>query len=117
MNVDGSSRGNPGPAGIGRVIRNNSGLVFFSFSKSQVVQTNLMEKAVALLHGLQIYRDYNLSRVEIEMDSKELQWMIAGKLKFHKSWIRLFGKFKFGSNKVITPSITYTMGQILWLIG
>lgn len=33
LNVDGATRGKPGPAGIGGVLRNSSGVVLFMFSK------------------------------------------------------------------------------------
>ena len=33
FNVDGATRGKPGPMGIGGVLRNNSGVVLFMFSK------------------------------------------------------------------------------------
>lgn len=33
FNVDGASRGKPGPAGIGGVLRNNDGIVLALFSK------------------------------------------------------------------------------------
>ncbi|XVE54848.1 hypothetical protein DITRI_Ditri03aG0115400 [Diplodiscus trichospermus] len=44
FNVDGSSRGKPGPTGIGGVMRDHSGCVKIRFSKSiGVVDSNLAE--------------------------------------------------------------------------
>jgi ribonuclease HI len=53
LNVDGSSRGNPGHSGGGVVIRDCMGYVCEARSYYFGVQTNLHAELEALLHGLQ----------------------------------------------------------------
>ena len=53
LNVDGSSRGNPGQAGGGFVVRDSSGWVILAESKYFGHATSLEAEALALLNGLQ----------------------------------------------------------------
>ena len=52
INTDGSSRGNPSPAGIGGIGRDSSGSVVFIFSANKGVQTVNRMEGLAILYAL-----------------------------------------------------------------
>lgn len=69
VNTDGSSRGNPGPVGVGGVGRDSSGSVVFLFSIHKGTQTiNLMEGWV-ILYALEKAYELGWHRVICESDS------------------------------------------------
>jgi len=51
---DGASKGNPGPAGVGGVCRDEAGAVLFEFSEAIGVATNNVAEYRALIRGLQL---------------------------------------------------------------
>lgn len=79
LNTNGSSRGNPGPSSGGGVLRNESGLVLFAFSEFFGLKTNLQAEAQALLLGLCICHQLDISNVIVECDSASLINMVCGK--------------------------------------
>jgi len=54
VNVDGGSRGNPGPAGIGIVVRDGSGEVVAEAGETIGVATNNVAEYRALLRGIEL---------------------------------------------------------------
>lgn len=79
LNTDGSSRGNPGPASGGGILRDSSGSVIFAFSEYFDIKTNLQAEALALLLGLSICHQLNLNNITVECDSAPLIQMSLGK--------------------------------------
>jgi len=73
LNFDGASRGNPGPAGIGGIIRNQKGETLHIYSSALGEGTNNEMEFAAMEKGLRILqRNYagKASNVVIEGDSK-----------------------------------------------
>uniref|UniRef100_A0A6C0IA52 RNase H type-1 domain-containing protein n=1 Tax=viral metagenome TaxID=1070528 RepID=A0A6C0IA52_9ZZZZ len=70
--TDGGSRGNPGPSGIGGVIRNDSGEVICEISEYLGIQTNNYAEYTSLYTALLKAIDLELCNAEINifMDSK-----------------------------------------------
>ena len=52
INIDGSSRGNSGPTGNGRISRDSSGLVVFIFLANEGIQTINRMEGLAILYAL-----------------------------------------------------------------
>lgn len=90
INTDGSSRGNPGPAGLGGIGRDSLGSVVFLFSIYEGVHTiNLME-GMAILYAFEEAYDLGWRRVVCESDSQvlinllirqkvdDVSWQLAG---------------------------------------
>uniref|UniRef100_A0A2N9GQQ4 RNase H type-1 domain-containing protein n=1 Tax=Fagus sylvatica TaxID=28930 RepID=A0A2N9GQQ4_FAGSY len=69
LNTDGSSLGNPGLAGSGRVIRNHVGDWVGGFSRAIGVTTSVQAELRALKDGLNLAIDLGILHLEIEMDS------------------------------------------------
>jgi len=69
LNFDGASRGNPGQAGIGGVIRNQVGEIHHIYCRELGESTNNEMEFAALEQGLRILRNLQTSKVIIEGDS------------------------------------------------
>jgi ribonuclease HI len=107
INTDGGARGNPGPAGIGVVIRDAaSGDLVFDHGGYIGEATNNVAEYRALLKALETARDLGADELQINMDSElvvrqmlgqykikqpELQKLAAEVIKVLKS----FSKFSF----------------------
>jgi ribonuclease HI len=70
VNVDGGSRGNPGPAAIGVVLAEPGGAVIDQVSEAIGVATNNVAEYRALLRGLERARELGATEVEIVGDSE-----------------------------------------------
>lgn len=69
LNFDGASRGNPGIAGIGGVIRNHQGNIIHIFYRSLGECTNNEAEFAAMEQGLRILRTYRQGNFIVEGDS------------------------------------------------
>jgi len=70
LNFDGASRGNPGLAGIGGVIRNHEGEILHIYSKALREGTNNEMEFAAMEKGLHILRLNQTGNAVIEGDSE-----------------------------------------------
>lgn len=69
LNIDGSSKGNPGDAGIGVCIRDHTGCVLALKAAFIPGGTNNFAEAYALLEGILLVKELNISYIHIEGDS------------------------------------------------
>eukprot|EP00253_Pinus_taeda_P017898 PITA_17898 len=69
LNFDGASRGNPGIAGIGGVIRNHRGDIIHIFCRSLGECTNNEAEFTAMEQGLKILRSFRQGNFIVEGDS------------------------------------------------
>ncbi|KAF9612576.1 hypothetical protein IFM89_002172 [Coptis chinensis] len=78
LNIDGSSRGNPGAAGAGCVLRDWDGRFIFGLAVPILHASTIMAEARALFFGLRILSFLHLNgvRVLVETDSKFIQQCI-----------------------------------------
>ena len=90
INTDGGARGNPGPAGIGVVIKNEQGVVIAGYKKYIGETTNNQAEYKALILGLeqvglmvsdQWSVDSHLVSLEIRMDSELIVRQMQGRYK------------------------------------
>jgi ribonuclease HI len=90
IHTDGGSRGNPGPAAIGVVIRDTDGRVMKSFGKAIGIATNneaeyqaivaALQKAKSLIGG----KKSKETAVDMRMDSQLAARQLAGKYKIEE---------------------------------
>ncbi|WP_324756665.1 ribonuclease HI [Haloarcula montana] len=74
---DGASRGNPGPAAIGYVLVDDSGIVTEA-GETIGRATNNQAEYDALIHALEVAADYGFSEVQIRVDADLLVKQIRG---------------------------------------
>jgi ribonuclease HI len=70
--TDGAARGNPGPAGIGVMLKTKSGKVIVAEGRSIGHATNNVAEYRALLFGLEKALESGVRRVEVRADSELL---------------------------------------------
>lgn len=83
VEADGGSRGNPGPAAYGALIRDaETGTVIAQRGETIGVATNNVAEYSGLIAGLELARDHALgAEVEVHMDSKLVIEQMAGRWK------------------------------------
>jgi ribonuclease HI len=98
---DGASRGNPGTAGAGAVLKDASGKVVARLGKLLGEATNNVAEYEGLLLGLRHARKLGAKEIEIAADSQLLVRQIEGKYKvknpalrvLHQTAMKLLGEF------------------------
>jgi ribonuclease HI len=81
VNVDGGARGNPGPAAIGVVVRNDDGAVVEQVGETIGKTTNNVAEYRALLRGLELAAAHGADEVEVIGDSELVVRQIEGRYK------------------------------------
>ncbi|MBN2447507.1 MAG: reverse transcriptase-like protein [Phycisphaerae bacterium] len=81
IHVDGGSRGNPGPAGAGVVIRTEDGAALFEGAFFLGRQTNNAAEYYGLIHGLQQVTSFEAEYITIHADSELLVRQITGEYR------------------------------------
>jgi len=98
--TDGASSGNPGPAAIGVVIRDEQGKVIAKISEAIGRTTNNRAEYFALISGLEEALRLGAERVDLRMDSELIVRQLTGKYRskelkaLHKQTLQLLRKFK-----------------------
>ncbi|KAL0296081.1 UNVERIFIED_CONTAM: putative ribonuclease H protein [Sesamum radiatum] len=69
LNTDGASKGNPGVAGAGGIVRDYEGKVILAFSEPIGFTNNMVVVMHVVLRGLGIYLEKGLSKVWLELDA------------------------------------------------
>jgi ribonuclease HI len=80
-NIDGASRGNPGPASYAVVLRDPSGKIILEFAKKLGRDTNNVAEYYALLAALDYASSHSISALRIRSDSELLVRQIQGRYK------------------------------------
>lgn len=88
--VDGSSRGNPGPAGIGVVVfEANTDTPIAEISKYIGTTTNNIAEYEALIHALKYVTQAQRTQAIIKLDSELVYKQVTGKYKVRKQHIAI----------------------------
>lgn len=100
INTDGGARGNPGPAGIGVVIRDESETIIFEHGAYIGEQTNNFAEYSALIKALETARDLGGTDLLVRMDSELIVKQMQGLYKIKEPTLQeLAGKvLKLKSN-------------------
>lgn len=89
VNTDGGSRGNPGPAAIGAVIRAPSGEVLTEISEALGVATNNVAEYTAVLRALERAATLGAREVRLRSDSLLLIEQLNGNFKVKNPTLRV----------------------------
>jgi ribonuclease HI len=81
INTDGGARGNPGPAGIGVVIKNDRGLIIKQVSEYIQETTNNFAEYRALIRALEEAHKLEATHLLVQMDSELVVRQMTGKYK------------------------------------
>ena len=88
VNVDGGSRGNPGPAAIAAVATDPSGEVLAERSETIGVATNNVAEYRALLLGIDLAKELGADEPEFVGDSKLIVEQVKGNWKVKQDHLR-----------------------------
>lgn len=80
-NIDGASRGNPGPASYAVILRDPSGKIILEFAKKLGRDTNNVAEYYALLAALDYASSHGISSLRIRSDSELLVRQMQGRYK------------------------------------
>jgi ribonuclease HI len=79
--ADGASRGNPGPAGAGAVLIDDSGRVIAELTTFLGTTTNNVAEYNGLIIGLEAAQRLGVDELDVRMDSKLVVEQIGGRWK------------------------------------
>jgi ribonuclease HI len=88
VNVDGGSRGNPGPAAIAAVVTDPSGNELAERAKTIGEATNNVAEYRALLLGIQLAKELGGDEVELVADSLLIVEQVRGNWKVKQAHLR-----------------------------
>ena len=80
-NIDGASRGNPGPAAYAVVMRDPNGKIILELAKNIGRETNNVAEYYALLAALDYATSHGISALRIRSDSELLVRQMQGRYK------------------------------------
>ncbi|KAF9611968.1 hypothetical protein IFM89_037251 [Coptis chinensis] len=78
LNTDGACHGNPGPSGLGCVIRTYDGTFIAAAVDFVPISTSFIAEALAMRLGLSLAASYNIPQLHIQSDSEALISCIKG---------------------------------------
>ncbi|HJM36477.1 MAG: ribonuclease H [Dehalococcoidales bacterium] len=81
IKTDGASRGNPGPSGIGAVIRNEMGKVIASISQPIGLATNNQAEYRAVIAALEKVMKLGVNQVDLRTDSELIVRQVSGRYR------------------------------------
>jgi ribonuclease HI len=81
VNVDGGSRGNPGPAAVGVVIRSADGDVVADAAEPIGTATNNVAEYRALLRGIELAAQHGATELQLYGDSELVVKQVRGEYK------------------------------------
>jgi len=86
LNTDGASKGNPGPARGGGVLRDDKGDWKWGFTMNMGHCSSMKAELKAVLKGLQVAKERGVQKLWIKSDSCVLVGMLRGELKTHPAY-------------------------------
>jgi ribonuclease HI len=89
INTDGGARGNPGPSGIGVVIKNEKGMIVEERNEYIGEATNNCAEYKALILALLTAKEFNADYLHINMDSELVVRQMQGKYKIKEPSLKI----------------------------
>ncbi len=106
LETDGASRGNPGMAGIGVIIKDDAGRTVDTIGEFLGVTTNNQAEYRALIKGLEAVERYHPDSVTVRLDSELVVKQMTGKYRVrHPEILPLFLQATDLAAKI--PDITF----------
>jgi ribonuclease HI len=90
LNVDGASRGNPGPASIGASLKRKDGQELACVSEAIGTATNNEAEYRALIAGLEMALKEGCKRIEVRADSELMVRQVSGQYKVKNENLKKF---------------------------
>ncbi|MBL7256337.1 bifunctional RNase H/acid phosphatase [Paractinoplanes lichenicola] len=88
VEADGGSRGNPGPAGYGAVVRDTDGQVLLERQGALGTTTNNVAEYTGLVEGLKAAHELGATEVDVRMDSKLVVEQMSGRWQIKNAGLR-----------------------------
>jgi ribonuclease H / adenosylcobalamin/alpha-ribazole phosphatase len=88
LNTDGGARGNPGPAGIGLVLRTVDGEVIAETGRGIGIATNNVAEYEAVIAGLELALEHGVTDLELLIDSQLVAAQLEGRWKIKNDRLR-----------------------------
>ncbi|MBU2670581.1 bifunctional RNase H/acid phosphatase [Actinoplanes bogorensis] len=88
VEADGGSRGNPGPAGYGSVVRDTDGQVLLERQGALGTTTNNVAEYTGLIEGLRAAHELGATEVDVRMDSKLVVEQMSGRWQIKNAGLR-----------------------------
>jgi broad specificity phosphatase PhoE/ribonuclease HI len=88
VEADGGSRGNPGPAGYGSVVKDAAGQVLLERWGFLGTTTNNVAEYTGLINGLKAARELKATHVDVRMDSKLVVEQMSGRWQIKNPGLR-----------------------------
>jgi ribonuclease HI len=108
INVDGAARGNPGPAAIGAILKDETGNTIGRISRPIGITTNNQAEYQAIIAGLEKAISQGVKNVAVKSDSELVVNQINGRYKIKNTALRpLYLKVVELTGKLENFSITY----------
>ena len=89
MFIDGAARGNPGPSGVGVIIKDTGSKILKEFYKYLGVATNNIAEYNALVYGLQEAHMLGAQEVKLYLDSELVAQQLKGEFRVKDPKIKL----------------------------
>lgn len=113
LHTDGGARGNPGPAGIGVVLRREDGEVVAEIARGIGEATNNVAEYKALIAGLELALERGVSDIEVMIDSELVVSQISGEWKIKNDRLRnLAAKAQVLLNKFARASVVHVRREM-----
>ncbi len=88
LHTDGGARGNPGPAGIGVVLRTQAGDVIGEMARGIGESTNNVAEYTALIEGLRLALEKGITELGVRLDSELVVSQVTGAWKIKNDRLR-----------------------------
>ncbi len=86
--IDGASRGNPGPAAIGILVRDDQGNEVLKIAQPIGTTTNNVAEYTALITCLKRIKEYDVSELTVKTDSQLMARQVLGAYKVRNEKLR-----------------------------
>jgi ribonuclease HI len=88
LHADGGARGNPGPAGIGIVLRDDDGAVIAEVARGIGRDTNNVAEYTALITGLELALERGVTHLDVHLDSELVVQQVQGRWRIRNDRLR-----------------------------
>jgi ribonuclease HI len=88
LHTDGGARGNPGPAGIGVVLTDESDNVIAEVGEGIGIATNNVAEYTALIRGLEMALEHGVTEIDVFVDTQLIANQVKGEWKIKQEHLR-----------------------------